>query len=68
MITSVNTEGARSFYSKVQLIRLIASSLIGNVFLKAKNSRSIFENYMLNSLKSDTYSANIFSKKLDLMN
>ncbi len=68
IMSSVKTAGALYFSVSVQLMRLMASSLIGNVFLNARNSRSIFENYMLNSLKSATYSANIFSKKCDLMN
>jgi len=68
IINSVKTPGALSFWIKVVFMIEMLSSLIGKVFLKARNSRSILENYMLNSLKSWMYSANIFSMKLDLTN
>ena len=68
IIVSVNTAGARSFCDKVQLRIEIASKRIGKVFLKARNSRSILLNWMLNSLKSPMYSEKSLSKKFDLMN
>jgi hypothetical protein len=52
IMTSVKTPGALSFSIKVEFRIEIHSRRIGKVFLKARNSRSIFENYILNSLKS----------------